>query len=370
MRTAIESFSPAALVRQFDVRGAFVDARAIKSGHIHDTLCVRMRQGNGIVRYIVQRVNHHVFTNPTAVMENIARVTAHLRAKAATAPERAFEKVLTIVPTRDHELCWQDAEENWWRMYEYVEGAYTLDSAPSEEHAYAAAAAFGRFQAMLADLPAPRLHDTIPDFHHTAKRYHALHRAAETDLHNRAVRCTPELAFAAQREAMTHVLLDMAARGEIAERATHNDTKINNVMFDERTGRGVCVIDLDTVMPGLPLYDFGDCVRTTATRAAEDERDLSKVQMEPELFRALVQGYLSETRGLLNEREITLLGFAGRLISFEIGIRFLTDYLNGDVYFKTSRPEHNLERARAQFALVASMEAQEMTMNAVIRNAM
>lgn len=369
MRTAIESFDPSAIVRQFDVQGTFVDARAIKSGHIHDTLCVRMAQGKEVVRYIVQRVNHHVFKDPAAVMENIARVTEHLRAKAAEVPERAFEKVLTIVPTRERELCWQDAEENWWRMYEYVEGAYTLDNAPSVEQAYTAAAAFGRFQALLRDLPAPRLHDTIPDFHHTAKRYQALLKAADADLHNRATRCKAELAFAAKREAMTHVLVEMAARGEIVERATHNDTKINNVMFDEQTGRGVCVIDLDTVMPGLALYDFGDCVRTTATRAAEDERDLSKVQMEPELFQALVRGYLSEAREFLSEREIELLGFAGRLISFEIGIRFLTDYLNGDVYFKTSRPEHNLERARAQFALVASMEAQEVTMNAVIRNA-
>lgn len=179
-----------------------------------------------------------------------------------------------------------------------------------------------------------------------------------------------ELGFAAKLEAMTRVLFEMAARGEIMERATHNDTKINNVMFDEQTGRGVCVIDLDTEMPGLALYDFGDCVRTTATRAAEDERDVSQVQMEPELFQALVRGYLSEAREILDEREIELLGFAGRLITFENGIRFLTDYLNGDVYFKTSRPEHNLERARAQFALVASMEAQEVTMNAVIRNAL
>jgi len=370
MRTAIETFSLAAIVRQFDVRGAFVDARAIKSGHIHDTLCVRMKQGTGIVRYIVQRVNHHVFTRPAAVMENIARVTAHLRAKAEGMPGRAFEKVLRIVPTRDEELCWQDGEENWWRMYEYVEGAYTVDTAASAEHAYAAAAAFGRFQALLADLPGPRLHETIPDFHHTAKRYEALRKAVERDVHNRAMRCKRELEFAAQREAMTRVLLDMAGRGEMAERVVHNDTKINNVMFDEQTGRCVCVIDLDTVMPGLPLYDFGDCVRTTATRAAEDERDLGNVRMEPELFQALVRGYLSEARGLLNEREIALLGFAGRLITFEIGIRFLTDYLDGDVYYKTSWPEHNLERARVQFALVASMEAQEVTMNAVIRNAM
>jgi len=369
MRTAIETFSPAAIVQQFDVRGTLVDARVIKSGHIHDTLCVRMKQGDAIVRYILQRVNHHVFINPAAVMENIARVTAHLRAKAEGMPGRAFEKVLTIVPTRDHELCWQDAEENWWRMYEYVEGAYTVDTAASEEQAYAAAAAFGRFQALLADLPGPRLHETIPGFHDTVKRYEGLQKAVESDLHNRAARCKRELAFAMEREAMTHVLLDMAARGEMRERVTHNDTKINNVMFDERTGRGVCVIDLDTVMPGLPLYDFGDCVRTTATRAAEDERDLSKVRMEPELFEALVRGYLSEARELLNEREVALLGFTGRLISFEIGIRFLTDYLNGDVYFKTSRPEHNLERARAQFALVASMDAQEVTMNAVIRKA-
>ncbi len=369
MRTALESYDPAAIVRQFDVAGSFLDARSIKSGHIHDTLCVRMQQPGGIVRYIVQRVNHHVFTRPAAVMENIARVTAHLRKKAATQPHAAFDRILTIIPSRTNGLCWQDAEENWWRMYEYVENAYTLDAAPSVAQAHEAAAAFGRFQAALLDLPAPRLHDTIPDFHHTARRYLALQKALDADVHNRAAQCRPELAFAAQREPMTHVLLDMAMRGEIPERVTHNDTKINNIMFDQRSGRGVCVIDLDTVMPGLSLYDFGDCVRTTATTAAEDERDLSKVHMEPALFQALVQGYLSTARSLLNEGEVALLGFAGRLISFEIGIRFLTDYLNGDVYFKTSRPQHNLERARAQFALVASMEAQEAAMTAIIRNA-
>lgn len=368
MRRLPSTNEVATILSRFAVGGTCISASPIKSGHIHDTFCICVRERRGERRYVLQRVNHHVFTNPGAVMENIARVTGHLRLKRATMPERAFPKVLTIVPTQDDELCWQDEEANWWRVYEYVEDSYTIDVPSTAQHAYAAGAAFGRFQALLADLPAPPLHETIPDFHHTPKRYNALLQAVEEDRCNRAARCKAELRFVAQREPMLGVLVDLARRGEIPVRTTHNDTKINNIMFDQRTGEGVCVIDLDTVMPGLSLYDFGDCVRTTATLAAEDERDVEKVSMSVELFQALVRGYLAEMRPVLTEREVELLGFAGRLITLEIGIRFLTDYLNGDVYYKTARPDHNLERARAQFALVASMERQEVVMNVVIRN--
>jgi hypothetical protein len=232
----------------------------------------------------------------------------------------------------------------------------------SPQQAYEAARAFGRFQALVADLLAPRLHDTIPDFHHTPKRFAALDAAIHADKANRAQPAKSEIEFSRQRIAITGSLL---AAG-LPERITHNDTKFNNVMLDDQTGEAVCVVDLDTVMPGLALYDFGDMVRTTTSPAAEDERDLSKVTMQFPMFEALVRGYLSSAGEFLTPGEIRQLAFAGKLITFEIGIRFLTDYLTGDTYFKVHRPDHNLDRCRAQFRLVESIEQQEEEMNRLV----
>ena len=227
-----------------------------------------------------------------------------------------------------------------------------------------AARAFGEFQRLLLDLPGARLRETIPGFHDTRRRFEDFRRAITNDSRRRAAEARSEIAFALTREALAGVLLDLHARGEIPERITHNDTKLNNVMLDDATHEAVCVIDLDTVMPGLALYDFGDMVRSATNAAAEDERDLAKVAMRMPIYEALVSGYLAAAGGFLNAAERAHLAFAGKLVTFEIGLRFLTDFLEGDVYFKTHRPGHNLDRARNQFALVRSIEAQESAMQA------
>jgi Ser/Thr protein kinase RdoA (MazF antagonist) len=234
-----------------------------------------------------------------------------------------------------------------------------VDVVESPAQAFAAAQAFGQFQKLLTDLPAPRLHDTIPDFHHTPKRFAALEKFVAADTGNRAALAKPEIEFALRHQAICGVLLD----AQLPERVTHNDTKINNVLLDDATGEGVCVIDLDTVMPGLALYDFGDMVRTTTSPVKEDERDLTKVTMQFPMFEALVRGYLASASAFLTPAEKQQLAFAGKLITFEIGIRFLTDFLAGDPYFKIHREEHNLDRCRTQFKLVESIEQQEAQMN-------
>jgi Ser/Thr protein kinase RdoA (MazF antagonist) len=350
-----------AVARQFQIHGEFLEAAPYGSGHINDTYCVVFQQAGTPVRYILQRINHGIFKNPVALMENIQRVTSHLAAKAGGQPE-ATRRVLTLVAARDGRAWLVDADGNHWRAYLFIEKARTYDAVESVEQAFKAARAFGQFQAQLADLPAPRLHDTIPDFHHTPKRFAALEQAIGADVAGRAALAGREIQFALAHKAITGVLLD----ARLPERVTHNDTKFNNVMLDDATGEGICVIDLDTVMPGLALYDFGDMVRTTTSPAKEDERDLSKVVMQFPMFEALIRGYLPAAGGFLTPAEKKLLPFSGKLITFEIGIRFLTDYLAGDTYFKVHRDGHNLDRCRTQFKLVESIEQQEPEMNKLI----
>jgi hypothetical protein len=349
-----------AVTRQFELSGVFVTAAPYGNGHINDTYCAVFDQGGRQVRYIVQRINQRVFTRPLALMENIQRVTAHLGQKSAGQPD-PVRRVLTLIPARGGKPYYCDTEGNHWRVYIFIEGARTFDAVESPRQAFEAAKAFGRFQKLLADLPAPRLHDTIPDFHHTPKRFAALERAIEADVANRAKLAKAEIEFALNHKADTSVLLD----AKLPERVTHNDTKFNNVMLDDATGEGICVIDLDTVMPGLALYDFGDMVRTTTSPAQEDERDLSKVTMQFPMFEALARGYLAAAE-FLTPPERKFLPFSGKLITFEIGIRFLMDFLAGDTYFKVHREGHNLDRCRTQFKLVESIAAQEAAMNKLV----
>ena len=346
------------VVKHFQIHGEFVKAEPYGSGHINDTYCVVFDQGGARVRYILQRINHNIFKHPAALMENIQRVTTHL-AKTCATQSGSSRRVLTLIPAHDGAPCYRDAASNFWRTYIFIEQARTFDAVESPAQALQAAQAFGRFQKMLADLPAPRLHDTIPDFHHTPKRFAALEAALQKDVANRAKVAQPEIKFALEHKAMTGVLLG----ANLPERVTHNDTKFNNVMLDDATGEGICVIDLDTVMPGLALYDFGDMVRTTTSPAKEDERDLSKVTMQFPMFEALARGYLASAAEFLTPAEKKLLPFSGQLITFEIGIRFLTDFLSGDTYFKVHRDGHNLDRCRTQFKLVESIAQQEEQMN-------
>jgi len=295
------------------------------------------------------------------LIENIRLVTTHLAGKLAGGRDSS-RQVLTLVPTRKGLYFHQDEEGNYWRIYLFIEKARSYDAVESPRQAFEAAKAYGHFQKLLADLPAPRLHDTIPDFHHTPKRFAALVKAVENDVSNRAHAAKAEIDFALQRASLTAVILD----AKLPERVTHNDTKFNNVMLDDVTGEGVCVVDLDTLMPGLALYDFGDMVRTTTSPAKEDECDLTQVRMQLPMFEALVRGYLTFAGDFLTAPERKLLAFSGKLITFEIGARFLTDFLTGDTYFKVCRNGHNLDRCRTQFKLVESIEQQEEQMNKLV----
>ena len=352
-----------AAARQFETRGNFVAATPYGSGHINDTFRAVFDRGGAEMHFILQRINHNIFKNPVAMMENIQRVTSHLAAKAAGEPD-CERRVITLIPTQDGRVLHVDEDGNYWRAYRFIDNASTYDAVESVEQAFQAAKAFGHFQKLLVDLPAPRLHDTIPDFHHTPKRFAALQAAIESDVVGRAILAREEIEFALAHQSLTSVLLD----ANLPERVTHNDTKFNNVMLDDATGEGICVIDLDTVMPGLVLYDFGDMVRTTTCPAKEDEQDLSKVNLHFPMFEALVRGYLETAGGFLTKAEKQFLALSGKLITFEIGTRFLTDYLSGDTYFKVHRQGHNIERCRTQFKLVRSIEEQQDEMERLVES--
>lgn len=353
----------AKVAQGFRIYGSLLESHPYGSGHINDTLAVTYSQSGTRVRYILQRINHRIFKDPAALMENILRVTdeATARLTGAGVPD-ASRRALSVIPALDGKPFVTDGEENTWRCYPFIEGARTYDIIRNERQATEVAKAFGEFQSLVAGLKGPRLHETIPDFHNTRSRFEKLRSMVEADPHGRLAGVRKEWEFLLERESLVDVLLDLQKKGEIPERITHNDTKLNNVMIDDATETGICVIDLDTVMPGLALYDFGDMVRTATSPAAEDETDLSKVRMQMPMFEALVSGYLATAGSFLNEAEKAHLAFSGKLISLEIGIRFLTDHLEGDVYFKIKRPGHNLDRCRTQLALAASIESQEEEM--------
>ncbi|MBQ3098489.1 MAG: aminoglycoside phosphotransferase family protein [Kiritimatiellae bacterium] len=353
------------IIALFQVYGDIVSVNRYGSGHINDTFKIDLSIGGAPVSYVLQRINDSIFTRPDRVMENIARVTNHIRGKFARA-EDATRRTLTVIPARDGQPVARGPEGGWWRMYVFITGAKTIDLIENADQARKAAKAFAGFQNALADLPAPRLFETIPNFHNTLSRLEQLDTAAAEDKMGRKASVAAELAFVDAHREEAGKIVKMMENGEIPERITHNDTKINNVMLDDETGEGVAVIDLDTVMPGCALYDFGDMVRTSTAAAAEDEKDLSKVFSRKEYFEALVKGYLSEAK-FLTDAEKENLAFSGRLITFTIGIRFLADYLAGDTYFRTAYADHNLVRCRTQFKMVESMEAQKDEYEAIVR---
>jgi hypothetical protein len=350
-----------AVACRFEVEGELSSVVLHGSGHINDTYCATFQQVGGPRRFILQRINTRIFKSPVALMENIERVTAHLAAQARGEPDIA-RRVLTLIPAFEGRSWHEDSDGNYWRMYRFVENARSYDAVESIEQAFEAAKAFGNFQRQLVNLPTPRLLETIPDFHSTPKRFAALEQAIAADVANRAGMARAEIDFALARRPIVSALLD----ANLPERVTHNDTKFNNVLLDDATGEAICVIDLDTVMPGLAPYDFGDMVRTTTSPAQEDEQDLSKVTMQFYLFEALLRGYLDGAGGFLTKLEKQHLVLAGKLITFEQGIRFLTDHLLGDHYYKVHRDGHNLDRCRAQFKLVESIERQEERMERLV----
>jgi hypothetical protein len=350
-----------AVAREFKIDGEFVAAAPHGSGHINDTYCVVFRREGLQFRSILQRINTNIFKNPAALMENVQQVTSHLAAQTADEPD-CDRRVLSLIATRDGHAWYEDADGSFWRAYRFIERARSYDCVESAAQAFQAGKAFGRFQQLLVSLPSPRLHDTIPDFHNTPKRFLALEQAIERDVADRAIVCKKEIEFALAHRPITRVLLD----ANLPERVTHNDTKLNNVLLDDTTGEGICVIDLDTVMPGVSLYDFGDMMRTTTSPTSEDERDLSKVKSQFPMFEALARGYLSSAGKFLSEAEKEKLVTSGMLIAFEQGVRFLADFLGGDVYYKVHRDRHNLDRCRTQFKLVESIEQQQERMERLV----
>jgi len=355
------------VIDAFDILGTHIDEFPYGNGHINDTFCAVYEFKGKQFRFIRQRVNKNIFKNVPALMNNIDIVIKHQHNKLLQEKVDNLDKrVLTLVPTKNGKIFFVDSNGDYWRTYVFLEGLITLETVEKPEHAFEAAKAFGEFQYRLADLDSGKIVETIPDFHHTRSRFNNLIKAIEEDKFNRAKNVREEIDFALKRESITDLLINLQKIGLIPTRITHNDTKLNNVMLSEKTGEGMCVIDLDTVMPGLALYDFGDMVRTSTNKADEDERDLSKVNMEIKMFKALVEGFLHSAGDILVEKEIELLPFSGKLITFEIGIRFLTDYLQGDSYFKIHRENQNIDRCRKQFKMVESMEEQEEKMAKIV----
>lgn len=357
------------IIKQFQIFGDFISSERYGSGHINETYKVVVNMSGQPVLYLAQRINHNVFKNPALVQENILRVTRHVASKLDINDTDASRKTLTLIPTLDNKPYYHAPDGGWWRIYLFITKAQTYDVIKNEEQAYVVGRAFADFQNQLADLPAPRLNETIPYFHHTVKRFEAFQSALQADAFNRAKDVKPEIDFLEKRAAQCARLLDLQAKGLIPERITHNDTKLNNVMLDDATGAGICVIDLDTVMPGLAHYDFGDMCRSGTAATVEDERDLSKVKSRIDMFRAIANGYCSAAK-FLTQPEQAELAFSARLITMTIAIRFLTDYLSGDTYFRTSRPGQNLDRCRVQQKMVLSMEEQSDEMEKIIQAAL
>lgn len=352
---------------EFRIEGRFQDALVFPKGHIHDSYAVTFNQENKTTRFLLQRINQHVFKKPLSIMENIDRITSHFRQNLdqAGTPDQS-RKALTLVPTRQKQSWFVDENKEVYRMYEMIEDVNSFDLVESTKHAYQGARAFGDFFKQLTDLPGPRLHETIPYFHHTPKRVEALEEAIRKDPAGRVEKAGEEIQFALDRAALAWVLLSLHEEGRIPERVVHNDTKFNNVLLDKTSGEALCVVDLDTVMPGLMGYDFGDLVRTSTSPTEEDEPDVARVEMRLPFFEALVRGYLDTAGDVLTPDEIRTMAVSGRLLTYTIGIRFLTDHLMGDTYFKVHREGHNLDRARAQFALIKSMEEQEGEMEGIV----
>lgn len=351
------------IASHFDIQAKFVNAEPYGAGHINDTYLATYNRDGQLIKYVYQRMNPNIFKNPAQVMENIVRVTRHQKQllEESGIPDQE-KQVMTFMPAVDGLMYYQDEGGSAWRCYMFIE-AFTKDVVSDPEQALQIARAFGTFQKRLCTLPGERLHETIPDFHNTPKRFQALENAIENDPENRAMQVKREINFALEHKNWTNVLINKHKEGLIPERITHNDTKASNVLLDIATGKGICVIDLDTVMPGFSIYDFGDMVRSATVACTEDETDFSKATMRMPLFKALVKGFIESAGDVFTKTEIEHLAFGSKLITFEIGIRFLTDYILGDKYFKIYREKHNLDRCRVQFNLVQSMIEQEYEMN-------
>ena len=343
------------IVGKFCVGGSFSDCVRYGEGHINDTFKVTMREGAGETHYILQRINHHLFSDVEKLMHNIELVTAFCRKSVLARGGDPMRECLTLIRTKQDRAYYSDGS-NYFRMYVFIENATTYQTVRDPKDFYESAVAFGNFAALLADFDASQLYEVLPDFHDTKVRYQNFLSAVEKDACGRRRLVEREIAWVNAHKELCGKLVDAVKQGEIPLRVTHNDTKLNNVMLDDATGKGIAVIDLDTVMPGSLCYDFGDSIRFGCSTAAEDEPDTGKVHFSLDLYQVYLKGYLSAV-GKITPRERELLPWGAVLMTYECGMRFLTDYLEGDVYFRTHRPQHNLDRARTQFKLVDDMLA-------------
>ncbi len=355
------------IIENFQFEGTYTEGIPYGSGHINDTFRLTFQTEEKTKRYILQRMNKSIFLKPEELMENIVGVTSWLKKKIIENGGEPERETLNLVPTKDGKAFYVDCDGEYWRAYLFIEGATTYDQVEKKEDFYQSAVAFGHFQGLLADYPAETLHETIVDFHNTVDRFAKFKKAVEEDVCGRAKDVQKEIQFVLDREKLAHVLCDMLAEKKIPLRVTHNDTKLNNIMIDDVTGKAICVIDLDTVMPGLAVNDFGDSIRFGASTGAEDEKDLSKVSCDLELFELYTKGFIEGCQGSLTDAELDMLPMGAMTMTFECGMRFLTDYLEGDHYFKVHREGHNLDRCRTQFKLVKDMEEKEEKMKEIVK---
>ncbi|MDD6515999.1 phosphotransferase enzyme family protein [Bariatricus sp. HCP28S3_E4] len=354
-------------IGQFRYEGVLIDERPYGSGHINDTYLLTFEIAEmGTIKVILQRMNKNIFTKPIELMENILNVTSYLRKKIIENGGDPDRETLNVIRTVDNMPYFVDSEGEYWRSYKFITDATSYDQVESPEDFYQSAVAFGNFQRLLAEYPAETLHETIEGFHDTKARFQVFKKAVEDDVCGRAASVQKEIQFVLEHEHLANVFADLLEKKEIPLRVTHNDTKLNNIMIDNKTRKGICVIDLDTVMPGLAMNDFGDSIRFGASTATEDEQDLSKVSCDMELFDLYAKGFIEGCGGKLTEKEIDLMPTGAMVMTFECGMRFLTDYLQGDTYFKIHRENHNLDRCRTQFKLVKDMEAKWDTMREII----
>lgn len=355
------------LIKNFKIQGIPVESNICTYGHINHTFVIKcVAQDGSAKKYILQKINDSIFKKPEELMENVIKVTDFLREKIRKFGGDESRETLNIVQTTDGNDFYIDCEGKYWRVYDYITNAISYQSVERPILFYNSAVAFGNFQRLLADFPADELHETIPNFHNTESRLNDFKNAVKNNLSGRADSVKDEIKFVLDREDKCSYITSRIRSGELPLRVTHNDTKLNNIMIDETTDEGICVIDLDTVMPGSVLYDFGDSIRFGASSAAEDETDLDKVFVRLDLFEEFTKGFIKGLDGSLTEAEIKALPMGAYVITFETGIRFLGDHINGDTYFSIHRENHNLDRARTQLKLVADMEKKMDEMNKIV----
>ena len=356
------------IARNFDIKGEIIDAVPFGSGHINHTRLLTTKTKNGKMQYVMQGINKNVFRDPVGLMENYVAVTNYLHnliEKTGGDPER---ETLNVILSKDGKPYYVDPNGDYWRMLTFITGSVSYDRVETPQQFYDSAVAFGNFQYMLRDYPADTLVETIPNFHNTPDRIRQLKDAISSDPCGRVESVRAEIDFALSREDFAKALETAHKSGKLPLRVTHNDTKLNNILFDKETLSPLCVCDLDTIMPGYSVCDFGDSIRFGATTAAEDERDLSLVNFDLHLYEMYARGFIEGAKGGLTDGELEMLPYGAIMMTFECGVRFLTDYINGDTYFRIHREGHNLDRARNQFKLVSDMEKNLDEMTSIIKN--